>query len=410
MSGRKKINFTKENAPVIGTVEQYRTACNEYGKYSYIKYECADCNKIITTTMGTIKHKPVYPLYCGQCQAIHTNLTKYGETNPSKSSNVINKIKNTKLTKYGDANYNNAEKHKNTYNSIPQEVKDMRVNKIKATKLAKYGEKLCSVEGLRHISNVQKQNKIERCAKSKQTKLLRYGDENYCNIEKIKETVNVRTVEYKMMSVKKRKHTMKEKYGVESYSSTSECKEKVASTCLARFGVKSYLATKECRQQAIDSSIKKYGVKYAVQSEAVKHKCRETCIKKYGVPYPVGHFSRVRSYLEDSIVEVIKRAGISYITNNRTILHGKEIDIVLPELHKCIEIQGTYWHCDPRFYPADYFNKANDMTAEAIWNRDRAKRDLIESYGYTYYAIWEYDWKNNFDEAVVKLNRFIDAK
>jgi hypothetical protein len=51
------------------------------------------------------------------------------------------------------------------------------------------------------------------------------------------------------------------------------------------------------------------------------------------------------SFLEKELVDFIKSIyNGEIITNNRKILKGKELDIVLPELNLAIEFNGIYWH------------------------------------------------------------------
>jgi very-short-patch-repair endonuclease len=68
-------------------------------------------------------------------------------------------------------------------------------------------------------------------------------------------------------------------------------------------------------------------------------------------------------------------------------------DFIIPSNNLVIEVNGTYWHCDPRFF------KANDqvkfpgkiITAQTMWDKDANKRQRLENYGYRVLYIWEYD-------------------
>ncbi len=68
-------------------------------------------------------------------------------------------------------------------------------------------------------------------------------------------------------------------------------------------------------------------------------------------------------------------------------------DFVVPSNLLVIEVNGTYWHCDPRFF------KANDqvkfpgkmITAQVVWDKDANKRKRIENSGYRVLYVWEHD-------------------
>lgn len=49
---------------------------------------------------------------------------------------------------------------------------------------------------------------------------------------------------------------------------------------------------------------------------------------------------------EKEITEVLDLLGVTYLTSNRTVLQGQEIDIYLPEYKVGIEYNGLYWHSE----------------------------------------------------------------
>lgn len=73
-----------------------------------------------------------------------------------------------------------------------------------------------------------------------------------------------------------------EKYGVEFYSQTEECKEKVASTCMDRFGATNYFGSEEGIAHIRANNLEKFGVEYTWQREDVKQTIRETNLDRYG--------------------------------------------------------------------------------------------------------------------------------
>lgn len=101
-----------------------------------------------------------------------------GVNNVFATRDCVNKIKQTKLEKYGDENYNNNEKTVKTclekYGVKNGGGSKEAVDKIRKTQTEKYGRWYFGSE--------------QQIKQSKATKLLRYGDENYVNIEKCKQT------------------------------------------------------------------------------------------------------------------------------------------------------------------------------------------------------------------------------
>ena len=143
------------------------------------------------------------------------------------------------------------------------------------------------------------------------------------------------------------------------------------------------------------------------QVPEIREKIVKTCIDKYGVPFALSHFAPARSILENKVLEFLDTLSVEYVTNNRTLLHGKEIDIYFPKLMKAIEVQGTYWHADPRIYEATYYNKAKNMYASDIWKYDAKKGESINKLGITIFYLWEIDWDSNNDKVKTELKEFL---
>lgn len=74
-----------------------------------------------------------------------------------------------------------------------------------------------------------------------------------------------------------------------------------------------------------------------------------------------------------------------------------------------IEFHGTYWHCDPRVFPEDYFHETKKVTAKELWEYDEQKRLLAEKHGYTIFVVWENDFKTEEDKllAVERFKEYV---
>ena len=139
-----------------------------------------------------------------------------------------------------------------------------RLAKRTASNLKKYG-----------VKNVfQRKNTIDRI---KKTKLKKYGDENYNNQEKSKQTCL-------------------EKYGVEFSFQSENNKEKSKKTKLERYGNENFVNTKKI----IETRRKHFGKNYYDQE-----KFKKTCLEKYGVEHPLQNrdiqLKLKKKYLYDGI-------------------------------------------------------------------------------------------------------------
>ena len=94
------------------------------------------------------------------------------------------------------------------------------------------------------------------------------------------------------------------------------------------------------------------------------------------------------SRAEDEIYEFIK---INYtgwiIRNDRNILEGRELDIVLPDLGLAIEYNGIYWH--------------SEVSRERYYHKD--KTDQVNSFEYQLFHIYEDMWLNNKELVKSKI-------
>lgn len=82
--------------------------------------------------------------------------------------------------------------------------------------------------------------------------------------------------------MEKMKRTNLEKYGVDHYGKTEECREKMKKTNLKKYGVDHYSKTKEYLEKTKKTHLERYGVEFAQQSDVIKSKSKQTVNKKYG--------------------------------------------------------------------------------------------------------------------------------
>lgn len=267
----------------------------------------------------------------------------------------------------------------------------------------------------------------------KETKFELYGDGNYNNREKFKQTMKDKPIGFQ-----DRERTKKwciEKYGVENVSYVKEIREKAEQTCLERFGVKSTLSLEENQKKSQQKCIEKYGVPRTFMVPEFNIKARKARRDKFigqhkdlidikdeiwicKCPHPgcnkceektyetnqhiyndrrrinaelctklvkIGHLNQ-NTTVECFVKNILDEYNIQYEINNRSILNGKEIDIYIPSLKIGIECNGVYWHSDKsksKKYHVEKFSQCMGQNIQLIF-------------------IWE-DWIINKPEIVKSL-------
>ena len=187
-----------------------------------------------------------------------TNLKNLGVEFAGQSDKVKEKIKNTRETnKKNDPDY---------INKITQKTKE--------TKLERHGdENYCNKEKIKQTSlknfGVENPFQAEECKeKAKQTKLEKYNDENYNNPIKAKRTKIERYDDKNYNNRPK----MIETYNLKTKEEKQEIINKQKETNLKQFGFITYTATDEYRERARNTCLDKYGVEYFAQSNEYHHK------------------------------------------------------------------------------------------------------------------------------------------
>ena len=84
-------------------------------------------------------------------------------------------------------------------------------------------------------------------------------------------------------------------------------------------------------------------------------------------------------------------------------------DFTISENRKIIEFNGDYWHCNPntKFGKDDYFHPIIKKNVEEIWNYDKEKIAVAESYGYKVKVVWEKDYRDDPKKVIKDCLSFI---
>ena len=114
-----------------------------------------------------------------------------------------------------------------------------------------------------------------------------------------------------------------------------------------------------------------------------------------------GRIPRV-SGLEMKVGEVLQRLGVpcvhQYYLRGPNGRYGAVLDYFLPEMGAALEFNGTFWHADPRIYPAGPIKRCQLRVAEKY----EQKRTLLAELHIPLIEIWELDFKADPEGSVRK--------
>lgn len=135
--------------------------------------------------------------------------------------------------------------------------------------------------------------------------------------------------------------------------------------CISNYGVESYSQSSEYREKYIHTVMERYGVEHYSQSDEFKRKYTETVMSRYGgFPFlfnpnrssgEIQLFDYIQSIIPMSC-EIKSNDRTQMTPNNRNNWKANhELDIWIPKLKIAIEFQGSYWH-DPLRFPKKAYN------------------------------------------------------
>jgi very-short-patch-repair endonuclease len=109
-----------------------------------------------------------------------------------------------------------------------------------------------------------------------------------------------------------------------------------------------------------------------------------------------------KSKLEQRIFDSLKIEGLE----QQLFFGPYSYDMADRKNKKIIEINGTFWHADPRVYKEDEV-LLSGLNAKSIWERDEIKIKYAEQRGWQVLTIWELDWCSNPSEVIKTIKSFI---
>jgi len=124
-------------------------------------------------------------------------------------------------------------------------------------------------------------------------------------------------------------------------------------------------------------------------------------------------------------LKIFKNSKIGFTSKGHNELHGflkdfgfqqhfiisdMEVDEYNIELKIVVEFNGDMYHCNPRKWKPDDFNKVIKMHAKEKWEKDRNRYYKLKNMGNISFVVWEDDWALKRDEIKNKLTKFINKR
>lgn len=303
-----------------------------------------------------INIKTGYREFCGykcmnsckdiQARKKETSRKNWGTDNPMQSKKVKNKLKDTIRERYGVDN--------------PFQSPDFE-DKRKATNLKKYG-----VE--HHLQNP------EIMEKQIMTNIERYGAPHISQIESYKKII---------------KETCGEKYGGignQSEKILAKYRESVHGQNINKYNfLLGYTKNGDWICKCPHENCNKCKEKTYITNDLIQYSRTKLNVECCTILFPIDNHRCKNTSIELFIQELLDKHNIEYITNDRTMICPKELDIYIPSKKLAIECNGIYSHSSKYKQPSYHINKTkicreNNIEIIHIWEDwIRTKPEIVKS-------------------------------
>lgn len=255
-----------------------------------------------------------------------------------------------------------------------------------------------------------------------QTLNKRYNVDSYSKTEefknKLKTVANNRSQETRDIIQQKRKDTCNKIYKHDYATQAVEVKQKIANTNTIRYNSPNYLSSDIGKAHLQRSNMLKYDTEiyststipknirilindtewlldqHHIQKKTLNQIAKELNIDlntviKYIKKSNITHIRHeCQSQGERDITILLQSYNINIITNTRSVITPKELDIYLPDYNIAIEFCGLFWHCDrivdPKYHQEKY-QKCKDLNIRLLtifedeweFNQDLVKNKIL---------------------------------
>lgn len=274
-----------------------------------------------------------------------------------------------------------------------------RSKKSKDTCIERYG--VSNVNKLKEIHDKRLKTMVEKYGakvsdKTRESARSRTDNLNIKGRQTLKEKYGINNPGQMKDHANKMKSTNLQKYGNEVYANSDEAKEILRLERIEKF--KEILINKATVYDVIEGTIERpnyridYRCNHCGNIEKLAHETFKWRMNNYSSPCPVCTNLNKGSLKESQLYEYITSIyNGTIVRNDRSVLNGKEIDILLPDLKIGIEFNGLFWHNDLRIDKNEHRNKYLKM----------------KELGYRLITIFEDEWDYKHDIVKSKLYNLI---
>jgi len=222
--------------------------------------------------------------------------------------------------------------------------------------------------------------------------------------------------------------SISKKYGIKTpniktsknYKKTQDLYKK---TCIKKYGKPNALSKGTDPYIKRNNTVKeKYGCDNVFQNDKIIEKIKLSCLKKYGVTsfiqsieYEKYRNNGKRSKLQKVVEKELTKLNIDFdyevsgkftkLNDYTNKIYSPIVDILIEHKKIVIEVYGDKWHANPKIY------KQNDLIqtwdglkhAKDIQEKDKSRKEQIESFGYIVLELWEQDIRKNIDYIITIL-------
>ena len=235
-----------------------------------------------------------------------------------------------------------------------------------------------SKEAVKEIYGVDNVFQLESIKdKIKETKVKKYGNENYNNTEqaiqvkKEKYGVDYGKNWYKIMSAE-----MKKNYGVEHPLQTKKFLDKQKITNLKRYGVESVTQKKEFKDKIIETVKEQYGVENISQNESIKQKKKDTSLEKFRVSHHLKDYDMFQKHQKVQYrIKKYKSTKLYY--NGSYEKHFLELLEEKGLLHEVKSGQSFEynWNREIHTYHTDFTLRGKQIEIKSGWTYNKNGKD-----------------------------------
>ena len=118
--------------------------------------------------------------------------------------------------------------------------------------------------------------------------------------------------------------------------------------------------------------------------------------------------TRMKNGLNNKVANILKEMNKEFETEYP--IENRIYDFKIKDKNILIEVNGSYWHCDPRLYKEDYINKKIGYSAKEVWEYDYLKTQLAQKYGHKIITVWELDINRSIDSVKKEVENGLEIQ